>query len=177
MTGRKPGKNFTPWCTVTSTATSWRSAISGVTVSSSPVRARAGLVRDAHGKPLMVVGEVEDITQRERTRKRCSSWSSSRHPMPSSWWTRKAGLCWSIHRQKNTSATARDEMLGKPIEILIPRTPARAGTRTTSRASRPSIAPGPWGWGATCSACARTAVSFPSRSASARSRRTRNCSS
>ncbi|MGI9321856.1 MAG: PAS domain S-box protein [Thiogranum sp.] len=29
-------------------------------------RARAGLVRDAHNEPLMVVGEIADITQRER---------------------------------------------------------------------------------------------------------------
>jgi PAS domain S-box-containing protein len=83
------------------------------------VRARAGLVRDAQGKPLMVVGEVEDITQRERTEKMFQLVVESA-PNAIVMVDSESRIVLVNSQTEKFFGYRRDELLGKPIEILIP---------------------------------------------------------
>ena len=82
-------------------------------------RARAGLVRDADGKPLMVVGEVEDVTQRERAEKLFQLVVES---APNAIvMVDQEGLVTLVNSQtEKYFGYRRDELLGKPVEMLIP---------------------------------------------------------
>ncbi len=83
-------------------------------------RARAGLVRDAQGKPLMVVGEVEDITQRERTEKMFQRVVESA-PNAIVMINSESRIVLVNSRTEKYFGYRRDELLGQPIEILIPK--------------------------------------------------------
>jgi PAS domain S-box-containing protein len=82
-------------------------------------RARAGLVRDADGKPLMVVGEVEDVTRRERTEKMFQLVVES---APNAIvMVNSEGYITLVNSQtEEYFGYHRDELLGKPVEMLIP---------------------------------------------------------
>jgi PAS domain S-box-containing protein len=83
------------------------------------VQARAGLVRDANGKPLMVVGQVEDITERERAEKmfRLVIESSPNAIVMAD----AAGRIVLVNSQtENYFGYSREELLGQPIETLLP---------------------------------------------------------
>ena len=82
-------------------------------------RARAGLVRDAQGKPLMVVGEVEDITQRERTEKMFQLVVESA-PNAIVMVDSESRIVLVNSQTEKYFGYRRDELLGKPIEVLIP---------------------------------------------------------
>jgi len=82
-------------------------------------RARAGLVRDAQGKPLMVVGEVEDITQRERTEKMFQLVVESA-PNAIVMMNSESRIMLVNSQTEKYFGYRRDELLGKPIEVLIP---------------------------------------------------------
>ena len=58
---------------------------------------------------------------RAQARPRTSSAACwSRRPTPWSSWTATAASCWSTRRPRSCSATAREELLGRPIEMLVP---------------------------------------------------------
>ncbi len=82
-------------------------------------RARAGLVRDANGMPLMLVGEVEDITERERTEKLFQLVVES---APNAIvMVNPEGCIVLVNSQtEKYFGYRRDELLGKPVELLIP---------------------------------------------------------
>jgi PAS domain S-box-containing protein len=82
-------------------------------------RARAGLVRDAHGMPLMVVGEVEDITQRERA-ERLFQLVVESAPNAIVMVNAESRIVLVNSQTEKFFGYRRDELLGKPIEILIP---------------------------------------------------------
>ena len=82
-------------------------------------RARAGLVRDAQGKPLMVVGEVEDITQRKRTEKMFQLVVESA-PNAIVMVNSESRIVLVNSQTEKYFGYRRDELLGKPIEVLIP---------------------------------------------------------
>jgi PAS domain S-box-containing protein len=82
-------------------------------------RARAGLVRDAQGRPLMVVGEVEDITQRERTEKMFQLVVESA-PNAIVMVNSESRIMLVNSQTEKYFGYRRDELLGKPIEVLIP---------------------------------------------------------
>ena len=82
-------------------------------------RARAGLVRDAHNEPLMVVGEIADITQRERaeTLLRLVVESAPNGIVM----VDSTGRIVLVNEQtEKYFGYRREEMLGQQIEILIP---------------------------------------------------------
>ena len=82
-------------------------------------RARAGLVRDAHGEPLMVVGEIEDITQRERAEKllRLVVESAPNGIVM----VDSTGRIVLVNEQtEKYFGYRREELLGRQIEMLIP---------------------------------------------------------
>ena len=82
-------------------------------------RARAGLVRDVHDEPLMVVGEIADITQRERTEKllRLVVESAPNGIIMSD----SAGRILLVNAQtEDYFGYRREELLGEQIEMLIP---------------------------------------------------------
>lgn len=83
------------------------------------VLARAGIVRDASGEPLMIVGEVEDITEHERVEKMFRLVIES---APNAIVMADAsGRIVLVNSQtENYFGYRRQELLGKPIEILIP---------------------------------------------------------
>ena len=83
------------------------------------VRARAGLVRDASGRPLMVVGEVEDITQRERTEKLFQLVVESA-PNAIVMVDAEGRIVLVNSQTEKYFGYRRDELLGEPVEILIP---------------------------------------------------------
>ncbi len=83
------------------------------------VRARAGLVRDSQGKPQMVVGEIEDITQRERTEKLFQLVVESA-PNAIVMVDSESRIVLVNSRTEKYFGYRRDELLGKPVEILIP---------------------------------------------------------
>jgi PAS domain S-box-containing protein len=83
------------------------------------VRARAGLVRDADMQPLMVVGEIEDITQRDRVEKlfRLVVESAPNGIVM----VDTSGRIVLVNSQlEKYFGYRRDELLGQPIEMLIP---------------------------------------------------------
>jgi PAS domain S-box-containing protein len=82
-------------------------------------RARAGLVRDAHNEPLMVVGEIEDITQRERAEKLLRLVVES---APNGIVMVDAtGRILLVNEQtEKYFGYRREELLGQQIEMLIP---------------------------------------------------------
>jgi PAS domain S-box-containing protein len=82
-------------------------------------RARAALVRDAHDKPLLVVGEIEDITQRERAEKLLRLVVES---APNSVvMVDSDGRIVLVNQQtEKYFAYSREELLGRQIEDLIP---------------------------------------------------------
>jgi PAS domain S-box-containing protein len=82
-------------------------------------RVRAGLVRDASGKPLMVVGEVEDITRRERTEKLFQQVVESA-PNAIVMVDAEGRIVLVNARTEKYFGYRRDELLGKPVEMLIP---------------------------------------------------------
>jgi PAS domain S-box-containing protein len=82
-------------------------------------RARAGLVRDAKGKPLMLVGEVEDITQRQRTEKMFQLVVESA-PNAIVMLNSESRIVLVNSRTEKYFGYRRDELLGQPIEILLP---------------------------------------------------------
>jgi len=83
------------------------------------VRARAGLVRDIEDRPLMVVGEVEDITQRERTEKMFQLVVESA-PNAIVMVNSESRIVLVNSQTEKYFGYHRDELLGKPIETLIP---------------------------------------------------------
>jgi PAS domain S-box-containing protein len=83
------------------------------------VRARAVLVRDVHGKPLMVVGEVEDLTQRERSEKMFQLVVESA-PNAIVMVNAESRIVLVNSQTEKYFGYQRDELLGKPIEVLIP---------------------------------------------------------
>jgi PAS domain S-box-containing protein len=83
------------------------------------VRARAGLVRDASGRPLMVVGEVEDITQRERTEKLFQLVVESA-PNAIVMVDAEGRIVLVNSQTEKYFGYRRDELLGEPVETLIP---------------------------------------------------------
>ena len=83
------------------------------------VRARAGLVRDARNQPLMVVGEIEDITQRERAEKlfRLVVESAPNGIVM----VDTSGRIVLVNSQlEKYFGYHRTELLGQPVERLIP---------------------------------------------------------
>ena len=83
------------------------------------VRARAGLVRDARNQPLMVVGEVEDITQRERAEKRFRLVVESA-PNGIVMVDAQGRIILVNSQTERYFGYRRDELLGRPVEMLIP---------------------------------------------------------
>ena len=82
-------------------------------------RARAGLVRDALGSPLMVVGEVEDITEHQRTEKMFQLVVESA-PNAIVMVDSDSRIVLVNSQTERCFGYRRDELLGKPIEVLIP---------------------------------------------------------
>ena len=82
-------------------------------------RVGAGLVRDANGMPLMLVGEVEDITQRERTEKMFQRVVESA-PNAIVMLNSEGRIVLVNSRTEKYFGYQRDELLGKPVELLIP---------------------------------------------------------
>jgi PAS domain S-box-containing protein len=83
------------------------------------VRARAGLVRDDREQPLMVVGEIEDITQRERAEKlfRLVVESAPNGIVM----VDSSGRIVLVNSQlEKYFGYRREELLGQPVEMLIP---------------------------------------------------------
>ena len=83
------------------------------------VRARAGLVRDAQGKPFLVVGEIEDITQRERTEKLFQLVVESA-PNAIVMVNSENRIVLVNSQTEKYFGYRRDELLGKPLEDLLP---------------------------------------------------------
>ena len=83
------------------------------------VRARAGLVRDASGQPLMVVGEVEDITQREQTEKLFQLVVESA-PNAIVMVDADGKIVLVNSQTERYFGYRREELLGEAVEILIP---------------------------------------------------------
>ena len=82
-------------------------------------RARAGLVRGGHGEPLMVVGEITDITQRERTEKllRLVIESAPNGIIM----VDSTGRILLVNAQiEKYFGYRREELLGEQVEMLIP---------------------------------------------------------
>ncbi len=82
-------------------------------------RARAGLVRGPHSEPLMVVGEIEDITQRERAEKllRLVVESAPNGIVM----VDSTGRVVLVNQQtEKYFGYRREELLGQQVEILIP---------------------------------------------------------
>ena len=82
-------------------------------------RARAGLVRDTQGQPLMVVGEVEDTTQRERAEKLFQLVVESA-PNAIVMVNAESRIVLVNSQTEKYFGYRRDELLGEPIEMLIP---------------------------------------------------------
>jgi PAS domain S-box-containing protein len=82
-------------------------------------RVRAGLVRDADGMPLMLVGEVEDITQRIRTEKIFQLVVESA-PNAIVMVNAEGRIVLVNSQTEKYFGYRRDELLGKPVELLIP---------------------------------------------------------
>jgi len=83
------------------------------------VRARAGLVRDVRNQPLMIVGEIEDITQRKRAEKlfRLVVESAPNGIVM----VDSSGHIVLVNSQLETYfGYQRSELLGQPVEMLIP---------------------------------------------------------
>ena len=83
------------------------------------VRARAGLVRDAADHPLMVVGEVEDITQRERTEKLFQLVVESA-PNAIVMVDADGKIVLVNSQTERYFGYRREELLGEAVEMLIP---------------------------------------------------------
>ena len=83
------------------------------------VRARAGLVRDAAGQPLMVVGEVEDVTEHQRTEKLFQLVVESA-PNAIVMVDEEGKIVLVNSQTERYFRYRREELLGKPVEILIP---------------------------------------------------------
>jgi PAS domain S-box-containing protein len=83
------------------------------------VRVRFGLVRDVQDRPLMAVGEVEDITARERTEKLFQLVVES---APNAIvMINSTGRIVLVNSQtERFFGYDRQELLGKPVEVLIP---------------------------------------------------------
>jgi len=82
-------------------------------------RVRAGLVRGADGMPLMLVGEVEDITQRVRTEKIFQLVVESA-PNAIVMVNPEGRIVLVNSQTEKYFGYRRDELLGEPVEILIP---------------------------------------------------------
>ena len=82
-------------------------------------RARAGLVRDAHGNPLMLVGEVEDTSQREHAERMFRLVVESA-PNAIVMVDSESRIVLVNSQTEKYFGYQRDEMLGKPVEMLIP---------------------------------------------------------
>jgi PAS domain S-box-containing protein len=83
------------------------------------VRARAGLVRDVRNQPLMIVGEIEDITERKRAEKlfRLVVESAPNGIVM----VDSSGRIVLVNSQLETYfGYQRSELLGQPVEMLIP---------------------------------------------------------
>ena len=83
------------------------------------VRAHAVLVRDASGQPLMVVGEVEDITQRQRTEKLFQLVVESA-PNAIVMVDQDGRIVLVNSQTERYFGYPREELLGEPVEMLIP---------------------------------------------------------
>jgi PAS domain S-box-containing protein len=83
------------------------------------VRARAGLVRDARKQPLMVVAEIEDITQRERAEMRFRLVVESA-PNGIVMVDTSGGIVLVNSQLEKYFGYRRSELLGQPVEMLIP---------------------------------------------------------
>ena len=83
------------------------------------VRARAGLVRDADQQPLMVVGEIEDITQRNRAEKLFRLVVESA-PNGIVMVDTDGRIILVNSQLEKYFGYQRDELLGQPVEMLIP---------------------------------------------------------
>jgi PAS domain S-box-containing protein len=94
-------------------------AISARMASSSPSVARAGLVRDARNQPLMVVGEIEDITQRELAEKRFRLVVESA-PNGIVMVDAEGRIILVNSQTERYFGYRRDELLGRSVEMLIP---------------------------------------------------------
>jgi PAS domain S-box-containing protein len=82
-------------------------------------RVRAGLVRDADGKPLMLVGEVEDITERQRAEQLFQLVVESA-PNAIVMVNLESRIVLVNSRTEKYFGYRREELLGKPVEMLIP---------------------------------------------------------
>jgi PAS domain S-box-containing protein len=82
-------------------------------------RVRAGLVRDALGKPLMLVGEVEDTTQRQRAEQMFQLVVESA-PNAIVMVNQDSRIVLVNSRTEKYFGYRREELLGKSIEMLIP---------------------------------------------------------
>ncbi len=82
-------------------------------------RARAGLVRDAHGNPRMLVGEVEDTSQREHAERMFRLVVESA-PNAIVMVDSESRIMLVNSQTEKYFGYQRDEMLGKPVELLIP---------------------------------------------------------
>jgi len=82
-------------------------------------RVRAGMVRDADGKPLMLVGEVEDITERQRAEQLFQLVVESA-PNAIVMVNLDSRIVLVNSRTEKYFGYRRDELLGKPVEMLIP---------------------------------------------------------
>jgi PAS domain S-box-containing protein len=83
------------------------------------VRARAGLVRDARGQPLMVVAEIEDITQRERAERLFRLLVESA-PNGIVMVSSEGDIVLVNSQLEKFFGYRREELLGQPVEVLIP---------------------------------------------------------
>ena len=83
------------------------------------VRARAGLVRDASNQPLMVVGEIEDITRHKRAEKLFRLVVESA-PNGIVMVDTQGRIVLVNSQLERYFGYRRDELLGHPVEMLIP---------------------------------------------------------
>jgi PAS domain S-box-containing protein len=83
------------------------------------VRARAGLVRDARGQPLMVVGEIEDITQQKRA-ERLFRLVVESAPNGIVMVDTEGRIVLVNSQLEKYFGYRREELLGQPVERLIP---------------------------------------------------------
>jgi PAS domain S-box-containing protein len=83
------------------------------------VRARAGLVRDTRNQPLMVVGEIEDITRHKRAEKLFRLVVESA-PNGIVMVDTEGRIALVNSQLEKYFGYRRDELLGQPIEMLIP---------------------------------------------------------
>ena len=152
---RRSGRG--PWAPGSSCSACARTAASS--------RSRSASARSRPSEGVVATAAIRDITERKqgggevpRPARVGARRDGDRRP-------RTDGSCWSTRRPRSCSAMTREELLGQPVEMLVPSASAAAIPATARGFFARAAARGRWAPASSCTACARTAASSRSRSA------------